>query len=282
MTRARTQTAERGRAGPWRLESLAPEPSQPWREVDTFWHRADVAPTIEDLRPAEGTVFRVWRGAEAVGLGVARFDGHAVRVVRAPPMPASGQRRWPSWVEAWAGVDSDAVWMLSVCAEVPLDRVVIAACACARDVLPICGTSDAALAAIEAAEALTRTPRSAASWREVALPSSDGAKGAARAADAWPSDRGGYHALMAASRAAESAVRLAPPWAKGKEVADAASDGVWYAAMARAQDVGDPAPGGLAAQKRALAAYVGSCVSLGDVLVSILRTERRKTPRALL
>jgi hypothetical protein len=271
-------------AGPWRLESLAPEPSQPWREVAALWHRADVAPTIEDLRPAEGTVFRVWRAGKPVGLGVAVFDGRSVRVVRAPTLPASGRRRWSGWDEAWMGDGCDAAWMLSACAFAPVWSVVIAACACARAALPFTQTSLAALAAIEAAEEVSRASgaRLASAAREAARTADE----ATRVADGWPRASDGYYAIMSSARAAVSAslASAATPRSLMRNTAETAGEAAWYSAMALAANAARYDPGAVSTDdaKASVAVYVRSCVSLGDVLAGIVRAERRKTPRALL
>jgi len=271
-------------AGTWRLESTAPEPDQPWREVDAFRHRADVTAAIEERRAPEGTVFRLWRGAEVVGLGVAVFDGGSVRVVRAPPLPASGRRRWSGWDEAWSGGGCDAAWMLSACAFAPVWKVVIAACACARAALPFCETSRAAIEAIEAAEAVARSPgaRLASAAREASRTANE----ATRVADGWPRASGGYYALMSSARAAVSAslASAATPRALMRNTAETAGEAAWYSAMALAANAAryDPTAMSTDDAKEAISVYVRSCVSLGDVLAGIVRAERRKTPRALL
>lgn len=270
--------------GPWHLESLAPEPSQPWREVATLWHRTDVAPTIEDLRPSEGTVFRVRRAGKLVGLGVAVFDGRSVRVVRAPTLPASGRRRWSGWDEAWMGDGCDAAWMLSACAFAPVWSVVIAACACARAALPFTQTSLAALAAIEAAEEVSRASgaRLASAAREAARTADE----ATRVADGWPRASDGYYAIMSSARAAVSAslASAATPRSLMRNTAETAGEAAWYSAMALAANAARYDPGAVSTDdaKASVAVYVRSCVSLGDVLAGIVRAERRKTPRALL
>lgn len=145
----------------WVLYSQRPEPEQPWREAGRY---ATAEAAEDELAapfpaPDPGTVFCLVREGAPLRLGRVWFVTREGRVERAPPVPRDVPRLTLSWVEAWEGEGAQAPWMFWQCARVARVPLVLAACACIREVLPRVPRAwdgGEIQAAVEAAEAWCR------------------------------------------------------------------------------------------------------------------------------